>query len=119
MSNNPLNLALRFVLELAALAALGYWAWTQHTGGLRWLLVLALPTAAAAIWGIFRVPGDPSDAPIKISGGVRLAIEACFFGVATLALALSDRSQWAIVFGAVVVLHYSLSFDRIARLIRR
>jgi hypothetical protein len=30
MSKNPANLALRFVLELAALAALGYWGWTTH-----------------------------------------------------------------------------------------
>lgn len=37
MANNPLNLALRVVLELTGLFAMGYWVWTQHSGPSRWL----------------------------------------------------------------------------------
>ena len=36
MSAHPINLALRFILELAALYALGYWGWTQHDGLVDW-----------------------------------------------------------------------------------
>ena len=35
MSAHPLNLALRFLLELAAWASMGYWGWKRGTG---WLL---------------------------------------------------------------------------------
>ena len=45
MSQNPLNLAVRFALELAGLYALGLWGWTQHTGILRYLLTIGLPNS--------------------------------------------------------------------------
>ena len=51
------NLGLRFVLELAALAALAYGGW--HVPGPLWLriiLLLALPLLAAAIWGRWVAP---------------------------------------------------------------
>ena len=83
------------------------------------MLVIVLPAAAAAIWGTFRVPGDPGSAPVGVSGTARLALEACFFSIAALALVLSDRPHWAVVFGAIVLLHYLVSFDRIKRLIRQ
>ncbi|MCI0714312.1 MAG: YrdB family protein, partial [Chloroflexi bacterium] len=76
MSKNPLNLALRFFLELAALYAMGYWAWTQNEGLLRIVLTIGLPLVAAAMWGVFRVPGDPKDAPVAIPGWLRLVLEA-------------------------------------------
>ena len=50
MSQNPINLGVRFLLELAALAALGFWGWTQHTGVLRYLLAIVLPLFAAFMW---------------------------------------------------------------------
>jgi len=67
MSLHPISLALRFLLELAALIALGLWG--AHQAGIA--LALALPATAAALWGIFAVPGDPSrsgKAPVPVSG---------------------------------------------------
>lgn len=115
MSKNPIYLALIFFLELANLVALGVWGWTQHDGFLRWLLMLGLPTIAAAIWGIFRVPGEPNDAPVPVSGRVRLLIEWAFFasGVYLLADAHYDRS--AMIMGLVVVGSYLISYDRTLR----
>lgn len=78
MANNPVNLALRFVLEMAALAALGYWGWTQHSGIARWAWTLGLVIGAAALWGTFRVPDDPGSAPVAVPGIVRLLLEAAF-----------------------------------------
>ena len=52
-----LNLALRFLLELAALASLGYWGGTAPAGAAaRAALAVALPVAAAAFWGMFVAP---------------------------------------------------------------
>ena len=75
MANHPINLTLHFVLELVAWFALSYWGWTQHQGLARWLLALGLPLIAIALWGTFRVPGDPGDAPVTVPGIVRLALD--------------------------------------------
>ena len=117
MSQNPLNLALRFVLELAALFALGYWGWTQNDGIWQPVLGLGVPLIAAVVWGVFRVPGDPKDAPVAVPGVVRLLIEAVFFGAAVALLAAAEQPTAALVFGVIVVLHYLASYDRVLRLL--
>jgi hypothetical protein len=35
MANHPINLALRFLLELAAWGSMGYWGWQTHEGVMR------------------------------------------------------------------------------------
>ncbi len=75
MGSHSLNLALRFLLELAALGAMGYWGWTQHEGPVRWRWAIGLPLVAAVLWGTFAVPNDPSrsgQAPVPIPGILRL-----------------------------------------------
>jgi hypothetical protein len=119
MANNPLNLAVRFGLELAALWAMGYWGWTQHAGPARWLWMLGLPLIAAAAWGTFRVPNDPGPAPVAVRGWVRLLIEAAVFGGAVWALFAAGRGGWAWVLAAIVAVHYAVSYDRIGWLLRR
>lgn len=78
MGSHPVNLAPRFLLELAALLALGIWEWQQSESWLRFVLVLAVPIIAAAIWGTLNVPHDPSRsgaAPVVVPGVLRLDIE--------------------------------------------
>jgi len=53
MSQNPINLAVRFLLELVGLYAFGLWGWTQHAGFLSYLLVIGLPVSAATPVGNF------------------------------------------------------------------
>ncbi len=113
MSQNPLNLLLRFLLELGILAALAYWGWTQHEGLLQVLLAVGLPLIAAALWGTFRVPGDPKEAPVAVPGWLRLLLEAALFGAGVVALAAANQTQAAVVFGVVVLLHYAASYDRV------
>lgn len=113
MSNNPINLGVRFMLELAGLVAMGYWGWTQHTGLLRWALMLGVPLAAAALWGIFRVPDDPGVPPVKVPGVVRLALEAAFFGLAVVLLLAADQRTAALILGGIVLVHYAVSYDRV------
>jgi hypothetical protein len=113
MSNHPINLTLRFLLEMAILAALAYWGWVEHHGLWRPVLALGLPLAAAILWGTFRVPGDPKDAPVPVPGLVRLLLELALFAAAVWLLAAADQLSAAIVLGVLVVLHYAAAYDRV------
>ena len=83
---------------------------------------LTIPLVAAALWGIFAVPHDPTrsgSAPVPVSGLLRLAFEFGFFGCATLALYDLGFSKLTATFGIAVVIHYLLSYDRIRWLVTR
>src|SRR5687768_15698480 len=80
MGKNPLNLALRFALELTSLFAPGYWGFTQFDGVLRWLIGPGAPLIAATLWGTFRVDYEPKKAPVRVPGIVRLGIEILVLG---------------------------------------
>jgi hypothetical protein len=120
VGSHPINLAVRFLLELSALAALAYWGWTQHAGPLRFILAIGLPLIAAVLWGTFNVRQDPSRsgrAPVPVPGLVRLALELAFFGVAAWALYAAGKAQLSLIFGLIVVVHYLVSYDRLRWLI--
>ena len=52
-----INLGVRFLLELASLAAFGYWGATVHgSGALRAVFAIVLPLAVALLWGLFISP---------------------------------------------------------------
>jgi hypothetical protein len=96
-----LNLGLRFLLELAALAAVAYWALRTQTGAPRVVLAVAAPVALAVVWGLFAAP----KAPLKGGLGFQLAVEALVFGAATAALFLAGRPVWGVAYAALVVLN--------------
>lgn len=115
-SAQALNLALRFLLELCALAAMAYWGWSQTGAGWRYALMLAIPALAAGAWGTFAVPDDPSrsgGAPVPVSGVARLGIELAFFGFACWALYDTGEKVSSLTLAAVVVVHYALSGERL------
>jgi len=113
MGSHPINLALRFLLELAIWAAMGYWGWTQHGGMWRWMWAIGLPLLAMALWGTFRVPNDPGKAPVPVPGAVRLTLEGVEFGTAAWLLVAAGRPGLGNSFAIVVLLHYAVSYDRI------
>lgn len=119
MSNHPVNLTIRFLLELLALAAMAVWGWTQHAGALRFVWAIGLPLLAAVLWGVFRVDGDPNKAPVRVPGMVRLLLEALVFGGAVWSLYAAGRTTPASIFGLVVLVHYVVSYDRIRWLLER
>jgi len=82
------NLALRFFLELAALAALVYWGW-----GVAWVLAIAAPAAWIMLWATF---GSPK-ARVTLSTPLRIAFEALVFGAAAAALWAAGQPVWAVV----------------------
>lgn len=110
------NLVLRFVLELAALGAVGYWGFTSlDTWPMRLLGGLGLPVLMAAVWAVFRVPGDGGDPVVAIPTQVRLALEFVFFAVAVFLLYRSGQRMPALVFLALVVVNYGIDYDRTIR----
>ena len=122
MGTNPVNLAVRFILEICALAAMAYWGWTQHAGGLRFGLAIGLPVLAAILWGTFAVPNDPSrsgKAPVPVPGVVRLFLELIFFGLAVWMLYDTGTTSLSIIMGVAVIIHYALSYDRIVWLLKQ
>jgi len=122
MHKNPVNLAFRFILEVAALIAMGIWGWQLFDNCMRYLLVWAIPVLAATIWGVFAVRGDPSrsgKAPVPVHGGVRLVIELVFFAFATWTLCQLRLIFLSALMGITVVLHYLVSYQRVLWLIRQ
>jgi hypothetical protein len=122
MGSHPVNLAVRFVLELSALVAMGFWGWHQGDGGVRIALGVGIPLLAAAVWGTLAVPGDPSrsgSAPLPVPGVLRLVIELVFFSFATWVLYHMGAARLSALLGVVVALHYVASYDRIQWLLAR
>jgi hypothetical protein len=99
---SPANLALRFLLELTLLAALGYWGTQQAVSvAARGALAVAAPLAAALAWGAVVSPKARVRAPTP----VRLLVELALFASGAWALAAADRTRWAAMFAAAVTLH--------------
>jgi len=122
MSQNPINLGIRFLLELVALYAFGLWGWTQHTGILRYLLVIGLPLLAATMWGMFRVPADASangKAPVPVAGWLRLLLESLFFISAAWCLFDAGAMLAGYIFSGVALIHYLVSYDRVLWLLKQ
>jgi len=121
MAYHPVNLAVRFLLELAGLVAMAYWGARQADGVLRYVLAVGIPLVAAALWGTFAVPGDPSrsgKAPVPVPGIVRLALELAFFVFAVWALYDAGLVTSSIGTGVIVLIHYAVSYERIVWLLK-
>jgi hypothetical protein len=99
------NDALRFFLELSALAAVAYWGWSEG-GGARWILVVAAPLAIAVVWGRWMAPRSNH----RVRDPWRLVIELFVFGAAVVALLAADQARLAIVLAAATALHLALTF---------
>lgn len=82
------NLGLRFLLELCALAALGYWGFRVGAGPL-WRVVFGFgaPLLAAFAWGAIVAP----KATIRVAAPERLAVELAVFGAAAAGLVAVGR----------------------------
>jgi hypothetical protein len=122
LSSNPLNLALRFLPEVAALVAIGFWGFSQHADIWRFVIGLGGPLVAAVLWGTFAVPNDPSrpgKAPVPVPRVVRLLLELAFFGLAAWALYDAGKPILALVLAAVTAVRYVLSYDRVIWLVRQ
>ncbi len=115
------NLALRFALEVGALAGLAAAAWKLGSGPAQWIGVVLVPVVAAVAWGVFNVLHDPSRsgaAPVEVSGWIRLALELTILGGGAAAVGFATRPELGVAFGLAIVGHYLLSRDRIEWLVK-
>ena len=118
MAEHPWNLLFRFLLELAALAAICFWGWKNYG----WLMALFAPIAISVLWGVFAVPGDPSRsgaALVPIPGWFRLSLEVIILYGAAWTLKTVKHDPLALLFGALITFHYVLSYDRLAWLMKK
>jgi hypothetical protein len=121
MSQNPLNLAVRFMLESAALIAIGYGGWHVGEGFLRYLLAIGLPLLIAYLWGAFRTPNEPhhpTHPTLAVPGWGRLLVEAVTFGGGAWGLFSAGATTTGWLFTIIVIVHYAFSYDRIIWLLR-
>jgi Protein of unknown function (DUF2568) len=100
------NLALRFLLEVAALAGLAYWGAHTGSGVVKVLLAIAAPVIAAIVWGLFAAP----KAARRLPRGPRVVVEAAVFGAAAAGLAVTGQGGVAAVFVALVVVNGALVY---------
>jgi hypothetical protein len=96
------NLALRFLVELCALGALGYWGFKTGGGLIAKIgLGIGAPLVAAIVWGVFVSP----QAPVQLPGLLVLILQVLVFGSAAAALVATGHRTLALVFGVLVVIN--------------
>lgn len=109
------NLALRFLLELAALVGIAMLAWSSGDGVAGVVAVVIAPLLAATAWGVFNVPGDPSRsgrAPVTVDGRVRLVLELVILGLGVVGIWPANAVAGAVYIGLLVG-HYAASVPRL------
>jgi hypothetical protein len=100
------NDVFRFVLELCMLAALGYGGFEAASGLFAFVLMIALPLAAAVVWGLFIAPKArrPTVDPLRI------ALEVSLFGAAGAALLVADATLAGVTLWLAAAVHLALTF---------
>ena len=122
MSKHPVNLAIRLAMELGAIVTFGYWGYHHRDSWLRILLAILLPLLFVFLWGVFAVRNDPSRSGktvVATPGLVRLILELTLFACATWMLLNLGYVRIGWIFGAIVLLHYAISYDRIRWLLKQ
>jgi hypothetical protein len=101
------NLALRFLLELCALVALGYWGLKTGSGTIAKIaLGIGAPLVAAVVWGVFVAPR----APVELPGFVVLLLQVLVFGSAAAGRVATAHRTLALAFGVLVVINAILMY---------
>ncbi|GGB01926.1 YrdB family protein [Puia dinghuensis] len=118
MNTHPLNLALRFLLELVMLAVIAFWGYHRFPGWQGVAASITLPVIAVILWGVFRIPTDPRPAPVAIPGPLRLLLEWALFAAAVWALEDLGYDTGAWFLAGILAGHYLFSYDRTASMLR-
>ena len=92
-----LNLALKFLLELAALAAFGLWGASIASGVAAVVLAVGLPVIVAVLWGAFAAPKARRRLPLRLRAPFELGV----FALAALAFWQAESVAWGVAFAVV------------------
>jgi hypothetical protein len=103
-SLKAINLGLKFLLELAAIAAFAYWGATAGGGVGAVALAIAAPAVAIALWGVFAAPRSPR----RLPPATRIPFELAVFALAVLALLAAGSDAAALVLAVAVVVNAAL-----------
>jgi hypothetical protein len=95
------NLAVKFLLELAAMAAFAIWGASVDGGALAVLLAVIAPLVAIGLWSTFAAPMSTRRLPTR----ARIPFELAIFALAALAFVASGHDTVAIVFAAIAVIN--------------
>jgi len=99
------NLLLRFLLELAILAAIAFWGFSAWDNvGLKLATGVGIPLVIAAFWALFMAPS----ARRRLRSPVRHVAELPLFGAGVLALAAAGQPAAAAVFVLLYALNKTL-----------
>ncbi|HEX2089172.1 MAG TPA: YrdB family protein [Actinomycetota bacterium] len=102
----PINLGLRFLLELGALVAVGYWGWQTGEGAMRWLLAAGAVLVAIVVWLVFVSPKPK----VELARPVRLIIEFGVWAAAALALYATTSVLFAVASFVVALVSGTLNY---------
>jgi hypothetical protein len=94
-----ITLTVRFLCELAMLAALAYWGFRVGDGVGAWVLGICAPLLAAVVWGAWVAPKARWPVPIP----TRVLLELILFGAAAGALAIAGQPLLAVVLGVAAL----------------
>jgi hypothetical protein len=101
------NLALRFLLELCALAALGYWGFQNGNSTImKFVSGITIPLLIALVWGAF---GSPK-APLQLPKSFHMILELVLFGLPAVALYAANKPNLACIYLLVVVFNRILMY---------
>ena len=100
-----MNAALAFLLELALLAAFGYWGfYGEKSLVAKWLLGLGLPVLTAVAWGMFLAPRAAHRLG-NISGNL---LSLILFLSAAVALFYTGHPLLAMIFASTAIVNRAL-----------
>jgi hypothetical protein len=106
-----LSLALKFALELAAVAAFAFWGASVGSGAVAVVVAIAAPAVAIVLWGLFAAPRSRRRLPT----GARVAFELSVFGLAVVALLVAGAPIAALVMALLTATSFVLlvRFDQL------
>ena len=100
-----LNLLVRFLLELAMLAAVGYWGLKTGSGWImKVVLGIGMPILIAVVWGLFVAP----KARYPLHGAAHLALGFVLLGSGAVALFASGRADLGWIYMIILVVNHVL-----------
>lgn len=100
-----LNLAVRFLLELFMLVAVGYWGFKTHSGWtIRILLGIGLPILLILIWSLFVAP----KAVYPLRGMPHMALSLILLGSGAVALFASGKANLGWAYAIILIVNQVL-----------
>ncbi len=100
-----LNLAIRFLLELCMLVAIGYWGFSTHTGWvLKVIFGVGLPILLIVIWGLLLAPR----ATHRLRGALYILLSLVLLGSGAIALFAAGRAALGWIYAAILVINQIL-----------